>query len=174
MMPLLSVALVLTLTACSSQMAYRDGQRLLEENKIADGLQKLKQASTTAPDNAQYKISYISKRDAATQKILSRADAELSASKTDLALQSFREVLAYDAVNERALQGIRLIDMANRHEKQISQAQISFEKKEFEVARLKLTAILAENPSHEKARSLLANVNEKLWVNARRKSGCAI
>jgi general secretion pathway protein D len=157
MLPLL----LLTLTGCAGQMAYRDGQRLIAENNPEAGLQKFKQAIAADPENAQYRITYLRERDRAALHNLGLAERQATSGKNDEAALSLNQVLALDPANDRARAGLRALDRNARHDKQILAAEIALEKKDIDIARQRLTGILTENPVHEKARTMLNDIAEK-------------
>ncbi|NRR31579.1 general secretion pathway protein GspD [Oxalobacteraceae bacterium] len=158
-LPLLTLALVLG--GCASQLAYRDGRQLIEQDKVEAGLLRLKDAMSGEPGNAQYRATYLQARDRASTRYLEQAERQLAEGKAELALQGFERVLAFDPVNERARAGLRAVDMSERHDKLMAAASAHAEKGEFELARQKLQAILTERPGADKARLMLRELTEK-------------
>ena len=61
-----ALALALALAGCTAQMAYRDGQSLVAEDKVEAGLLKYQQAIAADPGNARYKSAYLNARDRST------------------------------------------------------------------------------------------------------------
>jgi general secretion pathway protein D len=151
----------LALAGCAAQLAYRDGQRLVADDKVEAGLLKYQQAIAADPGNPLYKSAFLKARDRSTTGLVERAERELADGKADLALGSFRHALAIDPANERARGGLRLIEADARQARLMGEAVAAFDKKDYELARQKTSAILAERPNHEPARLLLAQVTEK-------------
>jgi general secretion pathway protein D len=152
---------VLALAGCAAQLAYRDGQQLVADDKVEAGLLKYRQAIAADPGNALYKSAFLKARDRATIGLVERAERELADGKADLALGSFQHALAIDPANERARGGLRLVEADARQAHLMGEAVAAFDKKDYELARQKTSAILAERPNHEPARLLLAQVTEK-------------
>ncbi len=154
----------LALAGCAAQMAYRDGQQLVADDKIEAGLLKYRQAIAADPGNALYKSAFLKARDRNTTRLVEQAERELADGKADLALRSYQRALAIDPANERARAGLRLIEADARQAQLMGEAVAAFDKNDYELARQKTTAILAERPNHEPARLLLAQVTEKTAV----------
>lgn len=159
MLGTISVALVLS--GCAAQRAYQQGNTLVAEDKVAAGLVKYQEAIANDPGNPVYKAAFLRVRDVAANRSLEKADRELVDGKDELALQDYRRVLAIDPANERASVGLRLVEAGGRLTRMLSEATAAFDKKDYEVARQKLGAILAERPEHKQARVLLARIDEK-------------
>jgi general secretion pathway protein D len=147
-------------------MAYREGNELVAQDKVEAGLSKYQEALAADPSNVQYKSAFLRVRDAATNRLLPQADRELADGKVDLAVADYRRVLAIDPLNDRARAGLRLVDADRRHGVLMGEARAAVERKDYDAAKAKLTAILTERPTHEPARQLLAEVNEKIAANS--------
>jgi general secretion pathway protein D len=149
------------LAGCAAQMAYRDGERLVAEDQVEAGLAKYREAIAADPGNARYKASWLQARDRATTRLVEQAERELAAGDAGLAMRSYQRALAVDPANERARAGLRLVEADARHAVLLADAVAAFDKKDYELARQKTTAILSERPNHEAARQLQAQITEK-------------
>ena len=96
---LLPAVLVILLSGCAAQMAYREGNELVAQDKVEAGLVKYQEAVAADPSNVQYKAAYLRAREAATNRLLPQADRELADGKPELAVQDYRRVLAIDPLN---------------------------------------------------------------------------
>ncbi|MFL6632727.1 MAG: secretin N-terminal domain-containing protein, partial [Massilia sp.] len=163
---LLPALLAILLSGCAAQMAYREGNELVAQDKVEAGLSKYQEALTADPSNVQYKSAFLRARDAATNRLLPQADRELADGKVDLAVADYLRVLAIDPLNDRARAGLRLVDADRRHGVLMGEARAAVERKDYDTAKAKLSAILTERPTHEPARQLLAEVNEKIAANS--------
>ncbi|MDO8653452.1 MAG: cohesin domain-containing protein [Undibacterium sp.] len=161
---LIVALLVVTLSGCAAQMAYREGQRLIADNKVEAGLLKLKEASNADSGNAQYRMSYIKARDLAIVQYLEMAESQVSAGRNDEVPATLNKVLAIDPANERARSGLRNIEMEVRHNRQLSSVEKLIENQETDTARQILTTILVERPEHIKARTLLRTLSDDAAV----------
>jgi general secretion pathway protein D len=163
---LLPAILAILLSGCAAQMAYREGNELLAQDKVEAGLSKYQEALVADPTNVQYKSAFLRARDAAVNRLLPQADRELAAGKADLAVADYRRVLAIDPLNDRARAGLRQVDADQRHGVLVGEARAALERKDYDTAKAKLTAVLTERPTHDAARQLLAEVNEKIAANS--------
>ena len=163
---LLPAVLAILLSGCAAQMAYREGNELVAQDKVEAGLLKYREAVAAEPANVVYKTAYLQVREAATNRILPQADRELADGKPELAVEDYRRVLAIDPLNERARAGLQQVDADRRHGVMLQEARTALERKDYDSAKTKLTAILTERPTYEPARQMLADVNEKIAANS--------
>jgi general secretion pathway protein D len=163
---LLPVLVAILLSGCAAQMAYREGNELVAQDKVEAGLSKYREALIADPYNVVYKAAFLRARDAATNRLLPQADHELADGKPQLAVTDYERVLAIDPLNERARAGLRQVDADRRHGVLLQEARTALERKDYDTAKTKLTAILTERPTYDPARQLLADVNEKIAANS--------
>jgi general secretion pathway protein D len=158
---LLPAAVALLLSGCAAQQAYREGNELVAQDQVEAGLVKYQQALAADPSNMVYKAAWLRARDGAVNRLLTQAERELAAGTPEPALQDFNRALAIDPVNDRARAGLRAVDAERRHAALLVDARAALERKDTDGARTRLNAILTERPTHEAARQLLAEINEK-------------
>ena len=163
---LIPAAVAVLLAGCAAQQAYREGNELVAQDKVEAGLVKYQEAVAADPTNVTYKAAWLRARDGATNRLLTQADRALAAGQAEPALQDYRRVLAIDPVNDRARAGLRMVDADRRQAALVEEARAALERKDYEGARHKLGAVLTERPTHEPARELLAEVNDKAAPNA--------
>ncbi len=154
--------MVLALSGCAADMAYREGRDLVEKDQVEAGLQKYQEAIKRDPDNAVYRKAYLEARDRNSARLLEQAEQMASQGKYDAAAQNYQRVLAMNPQNERARSGLRALETADRHEKLLAQASAALEQKEFELAKSRVATVLAENPDQARARALLRTINEQM------------
>jgi general secretion pathway protein D len=150
----------LALAGCAAQMAYRDGDKLVAAGQVEAGLARYLDALAADPGNAQYKTAFLKARDRNATRLVEQAERELADGRADAALRGYQHALAIDPANERARAGLRLIEADARQAVLMNDAGAAFDKKDYELARQKASAILSERPNHEPARLLLARVVE--------------
>ncbi len=153
--------LVLALSGCAAEMAYRDGRNLVEKDQVEAGLLKYQEAVDRDPGNAVYRSAYINARDRTTARLLAQAEQLTGEGKYALAAQDYQRVLALNPQNERARGGLRALEMADRHDKLLAQARASLEQKEFEAAKNRVGTVLTEKPDHAAGRALMREINEQ-------------
>ena len=155
------LAIAVGVSGCAGQMAFREANQLVAKDQVEAGMIKYQEAVRAEPGNAEYRAAYIVARDRATRNLLEQSERQLSEGRPDLAEQGFRRVLGIDQMNERARSGLRAIERDSRQDKLLAAAIEHANKKEYDLAKLRLNALLAETPSNEKARQLLREVTEK-------------
>jgi general secretion pathway protein D len=158
------LALVLALSGCAGQLAYRDGNNLVAQDQVEAGLLKYQEALKAEPGNAEYRAAYVQARDRATQRYIREAESQLADGQpqsAELAEQGWRRALALDPANERARAGLRTLERNQRQAKLLAIASEHAAKGEYDLAKQRLNALLAETPSNEAARKLLREVTEK-------------
>ena len=163
---LAALSMALALAGCAAQTAYRDGEKLVADDKVEAGLVKYQEAIAADPGNAQYRTAYLKARDRNTTRLVEQAERELAGGQPDLAARNYQRALAIDPANERARAGLRLLEADSRQAILVDEAGAAFAKADYELARQKLAAVLSERPNHEPARLLLAQVTEKSAVPA--------
>jgi general secretion pathway protein D len=154
--------LVLALSGCAAQMAYRDGRDLVEHDQVEAGLLKFQDAMTRDPSNAQYRAAYIQTRDRASLRYLEQTERFINEGKYDLAQQYLQRVLSINPQNERARAALRSLEMADRHDKLLAAAATSLAQNDIDSARQKVNIVLAEKPDHVRARALAREIVEKM------------
>lgn len=155
------VLLVLMLTGCAAQLAYRDGKELVAQDKVEAGLVKLQEAAERDPHNFEYRQAYLKTRERATYNWLEQGDRLSAAGKRGDAEKVYQRVLAMDPGSERARAGLRTVIRDQRHAQLLLEGQAVLDKQDLTAARTKLATLLAENPTGEPARALQHAIEEK-------------
>ncbi len=153
------------LLGCAGQAAFREGQELLAQNKVEQGLQKFQEAVNQKPGDARYKSTFLQTRDRALQNYLVQAYRMLEKGNFNEADQLFQQALNIDINNERAKAGLRSIISIQRHDQLLKEANALFDKNDIPGAQAKVRTILTENPQHMQALALKQTINEKLASN---------
>ena len=154
-------ALAVLLSGCAGQQAYREGRALVGEGRTLEGLAKLQEAQRQEPDSAEYRIAVVQTRARIVQTLLEDADRNFRAGSVADAERLYREALKVQANNERAGAGLRAIEQRRRVDNWQQEAEAAMARKDFDGARLKLKAILAELPTHEAAVRLMRRLDEQ-------------
>jgi general secretion pathway protein D len=155
------LALAMLLSGCAGQMAYRDGNDLIAKNQIEAGVAKYQEAVRAEPGNAQYRAALAQARESAARRWLETAEREQAAGRALPAEQGYRRVLALDPQNERASAGMRALERDSRQGKLLDAAAQHMNQGEYELAKQKLNAVLAETPANDKARTMLREITDK-------------
>ncbi|WP_342118528.1 secretin N-terminal domain-containing protein [Pseudoduganella sp. OTU4001] len=154
--------LVLALSGCAAEMAYREGRGLAEKDQVEASLLKFQEAISREPGNPVYRSAFYEARDRNSIRLLEQADRYVNDGKYDLAAQNFQRVLVMNPQDERARAGMRALEMADRHDKLLAQASVSLEQREYEAAKNRVNTVLAEKPEHVRGRALMRAINEQM------------
>jgi general secretion pathway protein D len=150
-------ALVSAVGGCAGYNDWRDGNTLLKEGRVGEGLGRMQQASLENPQ--QYRMKFIAQRDQQVQSLMQKAAAARYNGYADEALAAYQEILHYDPQNTEALRGVGLIAREQREKTELEEARSALGKGDAATARQQLNAILSENPGHAPARQMLQQID---------------
>ena len=128
--------------------------KLINQDQVTPGLDKLQQATREAPGNLQYRLALDTQRTAAANNLLALADTDLADGKLNEAALQYQQVLTLDGKNDRAKSGLHHVVRAQVHNQSIKDALTNFEAAEYSHAEDKVKRVLLENPKHREALSL--------------------
>ena len=149
------------LGGCAAQQAYRDGQSLLAENRVVEGLAKLDEAAKLDPHAVEYRMQYLTQRAAAVNDYLARADAARTEGKLSDAETLYRAALAIDGRNPMAKAGVEALAKARRHRQAVADGEALIKKNRIGEAEELVRTVLAEDPAQREAQNLQARIFEK-------------
>ncbi len=144
-----------------SDIAFESAKQLIATGQFEAGLAQLQDLATQHPDNAQYRNAFKMQQNLQLALWLNQADKHLVMSEFEAANTQYRQVLAVDAENARALSGLKQLATAQSHSTMLANAQAAFERGDLELAQNTARAILAENANHVGARILFENVEKQ-------------
>ena len=165
--------LVLLLTGCAAPMAYHEGTKLVEQDKIEAGLRKYQEAMAADPGNPKYRLAFLHVRDRNSTRLLDQSDRALAGGNAEAAMLGYQRVLSIDPANERARLGMRALEADVRHARLLADAENALARDDNEQARALAAAILTERPNHEQARKLMLRINEKTSIAPVAETGLA-
>ncbi|MFZ6755235.1 secretin N-terminal domain-containing protein [Undibacterium sp. Dicai25W] len=136
---------------------------MLSQNKFEDGLSKLKSAMIQAPDNLEYRKTYLSNAEKIAYTLNAQADAAIKSGDYNFAKSNFLRVINIDPENDFAKLGLTKLDQLERHPDILANAQSAFEQKNLNEANRLVKKILSENPDNDAANKLahqIAHLND--------------
>jgi general secretion pathway protein D len=157
--------LFVSLAGCASDVALKQGEKMIAEGKPREGLAQLQQAMQAAPGDLHLRTAYLRQRDLHIGRLLAQADSAAQAGQFDAAQASYREVLGLHPENPRAAEGLANVELSRHNQDLLRDAQAALNRDDYEMARGKLRAVLVREPAHQLARMLLAKVEEKAGRN---------
>lgn len=155
------LALALLSSGCTSYRHHRAGQAAIADGRLAEGVAKLRLASELSPSDEQYKRDYVLQRDMVIAKLLRQAAQELDVPNYDAAKAAYSEILAIQADNNRALNGLNQVEVVQRQTKALELAQASADRGEIEDAISKVRQVISENPLNRRANLMLKRLSRQ-------------
>ncbi|MDP2432628.1 MAG: secretin and TonB N-terminal domain-containing protein [Pseudomonadota bacterium] len=158
---MLLVAIALSLAACASDPAFREGERLLAEGKDVAGVAALEKSVAAHPGNAQYRTALVRAREALLQKGLFAAEAQARSGKLEEAGAAYRALARQYGDDARVVSALNEIQVRLDNQRLLKAAADYLAKNEPEAARARLRAVLAREPGNPEAQHLLKQIEEK-------------
>lgn len=149
------------LAGCASNPAFDEGRALIDAGRSEEGLARLAQAVRDRPEDREARAYFFRQRELAVSEATAAAEGARRAGRFDAAEAAWRRVLAADAGNARARDGLTEIAAARRHQAMLVEAEMLLKKNDAATAELRLRTVLAENPAHADARALLSRLLEQ-------------
>lgn len=156
----LIVAASLLAAGCAGQRVFDEGRALLESGQSEAGFAKVQEAIALEPGNREYRIYLQRQRELALQRSLALAEAARQQGQYDAAEGLYRQMLALDAQNARALGGLEAMKAERRHRAMLAEAGDLVKKNDHATASARVRAVLAENGNHREAQQLLRRIEE--------------
>jgi len=153
--------ILLALAGCAAQASFREGNTLLSKGQTLDGMAKLEEASRLAPDSVEYRMAYLQSRDRYAQRLVDRADAARVQGRYDEAEHGYRQALLIKGQQDRAQSGLRLVEQERRLNGLLSDAKDAIARKDWEVARSRVAAVLRENGVDVAALALMRQIERE-------------
>ena len=155
----------LMLSGCAGMQAYKEGNSLLAEGKIEQGLGKLEEAVRLEPGNAEYRIALASRRTSIVNRLVLSGENARREGRLDDAETAYRQVLTLDAHNVMAQQGLAALQRELPRRQLVTEAEALLKKgrtTDVHAAAEKLHQVLAEDPGYKPALSLKVRIDEIL------------
>lgn len=156
-------AACVVLAGCASQVAFREANQLLADNKPTEGIVKLEEAVKLDPKNAEYRVALATTRASLINRYLTAAEANRRDGRLTEAEKWYRQVTAHDAENAMARQGLELLVVERKHRLVVVEGEALLKKgkpEDLVTALDMLRPILSENPRQKEALNLKERIEE--------------
>jgi general secretion pathway protein D len=161
MKKLTALLVLLALLGCAANDTYREGQRLMLNGSTEEGLAKLEEAHKAAPNDGEIRTAYLRNREAAVERYLAHGDAARNGGAWEEAAAAYNKALRLDPGNARAKAGLASVASDQKAQSIMGEAEAALKSGNEKLAMEKAKSILAENPSHRGARTLVRKVEQK-------------
>lgn len=142
------------LYGCAAQVHHRKGLDALDKEDYREAVKELQAAAKLAPDDVAYRKDWLQGREKATGKLLALASAASSAGDQPAAEKLYREVLAYEPGNARALEGVENAMRAARSNEELAKARDAIKRGDLGEAGQWLTRAQQRSPELPEALAL--------------------
>jgi general secretion pathway protein D len=159
---LVVLAAAVWLAGCAAQKLHDQSMDQIGAGQLRPGLQGLRKASELEPDNARYRIDYLTQRGLALQATLGRAEDAQRAGRLDDAQRRFEDALLLDEGSERARRGLQLVTEQRRADAVIQQAERALKANQVDNARDLLQRAAKEMPLDTRLAGQLRAVDERI------------
>ncbi len=146
------------LAGCGSNPAQREGLDLIDAGEYEQGLAKLEQAARDAPRDVGVQMALTSQRERAVTALLGRADLARNQRDFATAYLGYLRVVSIDPRNQRALDGLHMIEQQRNIEDMLRQGQTDLRRGDLAGAERQARGIFALDAEHEGARELQRNI----------------
>ncbi|CAE6856946.1 Type 3 secretion system secretin [Paraburkholderia nemoris] len=150
----LMLALPVLLDGCAAQQSYRDGQKLVSEGKVDEGLAKLEDAVKLQPADAKYRSTWLAERETAITRYDEQGDRLAANGARESARKAYQHALAIEPANERALAGLAALESGARIDALVARAEALAAKQQGDEARRVIATVLTEAPANARALAL--------------------
>ena len=154
------LVLCLLVSGCVSDSPVREGQLLIDQGRIDEGIAQLEKTAREHPDNEQFRLAYVRARDLYVDQLLYEGEKARALGRHDQALAAFERAERLKPEEPRTSAGVHAARAEQAQSARIVQAQALLDAGRTEDAQQLTTAVLKENPAHRAARALLRRIEE--------------
>ncbi len=154
------VIVVVMLSGCAAQRAYEDGRELARDGRYASAAERFAQARRLDPDSARYRLAEHLALDAVAQESRDKAGEALNQGKNDEAKTVLARASQHPRSTSEATDRLHAIQVQERHQAWVAQAQAAVAAKERDKAKELLRRILVEDPVHAQAMALSQSLED--------------
>ncbi len=151
--------MVVLLSGCSHP-AFRDGLEMISLGKKEEGIASLEKAVKDEPRNPEMKASLVRNKGELINTYLGNAERQRAAGQLEAAESSYRQVLASDARNSRAMQGIEQLAVDRRNAALLLQAEQLLKKGDPLGAERVVRTVRVQDPLNPGARRLQLEIDQ--------------
>ncbi|MGB9991950.1 secretin N-terminal domain-containing protein [Massilia sp. SM-13] len=152
----------LLLAGCAAQMHHRTGIDALSKQNYPVAVRELAKASELSPGDLAYRRDWLRARENATNKLLADASDALASGTRDKAAAAYKDVLAYDPGNSRALAGQQRLAEWDRADEEVAGAKTALKEGALGKAGQLLATAQKRVPAHPEAIVVQRELNARL------------
>lgn len=150
------------LAGCAAQKHHFVGIRAMDKGEYPKAVSELQQAADLRPVDVEYQRDWLVNREAATNKLLARADGARMKGGLAEAGEAYRTILKYEPSNARALAGLGAIAEGIRAAEDVEQSKSALKRGDSNEALRYASRALDRVPEHAEARKLKQQIERGL------------
>lgn len=140
---------------------FNDARQMIAQGYLDAGTQKLAALVQQYPDNVHYRNTLKMHQDLKVAQRIKSAEVLLKKGDLNDAESQFQSILITAPENQRALNGLKKVAIAQKHQTLLNSAEQAYAEQDFNTARALLRAILAEDTTHVEARTLFEKIDQQ-------------
>jgi len=140
---------------------FNDARQMIAQGHLDAGTQKLAALVQQYPDNVHYRNTLKMHQDLKVAQRIKSAEVLLKKGDLNDAESQFQSILITAPENQRALNGLKKVAIAQKHQTLLNSAEQAYAEQDFNTARALLRAILAEDTTHVEARTLFEKIDQQ-------------
>jgi general secretion pathway protein D len=146
------------LAGCATNLAQREGLDLIDAGQFEEGLARLEQDARESPNDVGAQMAVTTQRARAVKALLSNGDLARTQRDFATARLNYERVLRIEKHNQRALDGLHVIEQQRNIQDMLRQGQTDLRRGDVVGASRQVRGILALDPEHEGARELQRSI----------------
>lgn len=154
------------LAGCAARTQKPPEPDLFGAGTPEEGLARMAAVSRAAPGDRELRIRYLNARAAVVGRLLAEGHHERQSGRFDAAEALFRRVLAVEAENALASEGLLAVERDRRHAALIAGAAADMVAGDIDAAERKLAEVLQDDPRHPEALALRRQLDDRGGRNA--------
>ncbi|HEV7478618.1 MAG TPA: secretin N-terminal domain-containing protein, partial [Burkholderiales bacterium] len=158
---LCALVAALVLLGCAANDTMHEGQQMIQAGNTEEGLARLEEAYRKDPNDGEIRAAYLRNRQAAVERFLMQGDAQRNVGAWDQAEAAYGKALRFEPDNARAKAGVAAVALDKKSQTMLAEAEAALKAGDEKLALEKARAVLADNPSHRGAKSLIRKVEQK-------------
>lgn len=150
------------LAGCTAQQHHLSGIYAMNKGEYPKAVSELQQAAELRPMDVEYQRDWLVNREAATNKLLARADSARMKGGLAEAGEAYRTILKYEPSNARALAGLGAIADGVRANEDVEQAKAAMKRGDSTEALRYASRALDRMPEQAEARKVKQQIERGL------------
>jgi len=143
------------LAGCVGNPQVAEGEKLVAEGNVQQGLKMLEKAARENPTDANVRGAYQTTRQTVLGGLLVEADSARNDGRFDDAEAIYRKILQIFPTDPYALYGLGAVDRERQYAQLVDEARTAAKNGDFGTAERKTAKVLADDPTNRAARALM-------------------